>query len=146
MCIRDRAYALRKGPGTLKTVYQAMEMPIVLSDRDIIYTFDYTYTEDSVTIVGRTLPKSKGPRTIGERMHLTEGRWFLKKKGSNQTHLVLEILIDPKGSLPSWFVNLIQRDYPVGLLNKLSVQARRANVKPLTMTTGPLTMGESSQK
>ena len=39
--------------------------------------------------------------------------------------------MDPKGSLPTWFVNLVQRDYPVDLLAALAKQARRADERGL---------------
>ena len=112
----SEAVMLSQGPGNMKTVYQAVDMPFILSDRDVIYTFGYEHTADSVTIIGRTLPYRKPPRSVGVRMHLVEGRWFLRSKGENQTHLVLEILMDPRGDMPNWFVNLVQKDYPVGLV------------------------------
>ena len=110
-------------------------MPFILSDRDVVYTFGYEYVGDTLLIIGRTLPYRNTPRTIGVRMHLLEGRWFLKSTATNQTHLVVEILMDPKGSLPSWFVNLVQKDYPVGLLTSLSKQAQKADVRPLQLSS-----------
>ena len=125
------AALLSKGVGAMKTVYQAVKMPFVLSDRDVIYTFGYQYAHGTLSFVARTLPYRRSPKTIGVRMHLVEGRWFLKPTADGHTHLVLEILMDPKGSLPTWFVNLVQRDYPVDLLAALAKQARRADVRGL---------------
>ena len=121
----------------MKTVYQAMDMPFVLSDRDVVYTFGYHFAQEELVFVARTLPYRRSPRSIGVRMHLVEGRWFLKSTTDGDTHLVLEILMDPKGSLPTWFVNLVQRDYPVKLLRALSKQARRSDIQPLKFTTLP---------
>ena len=131
----SEASLLHQGPGVMKTVYQAMDMPFVLSDRDVIYTFGYHYSQERLVFVARTLPYRRSPRTIGVRMHLVEGRWFLKPTAAGDTHLVLEILMDPKGSLPTWFVNLVQRDYPVNLLGALSKQARRADIRTLNFKT-----------
>ena len=75
-------------------------MPFILSDRDVVYTFGYEYVGDTLMIIGRTVPYRDPPRTVGVRMHLLEGRWFLKPTADNHTHLVVEILMDPKGSLP----------------------------------------------
>ena len=122
---------LSQGPGSMKTVYQAVKMPFVLSDRDVVYTFGYQYAQGTLSFVARTLPYRRSPKTIGVRMHLVEGRWFLKPTEDGHTHLVLEILMDPKGNLPTWFVNLVQRDYPVDLLAALSKQARRSDVRRL---------------
>lgn len=128
-----QALLLSNGPDTMKTVYQGMDMPFILSDRDVVYTFGYEYIGDTLVFIGRTLPYRNSPKSVGVRMHLLEGRWFLKRTENNQTHLVMEILMDPKGSLPTWFVNLVQRDYPVGLLTSLARQAKRADVEPLTL-------------
>lgn len=128
-----QALLLSSGPDTMKTVYQGMDMPFILSDRDVIYTFGYEYIGDTLVFIGRTLPYRNSPKSIGVRMHLLEGRWFLKRTKTNQTHLVMEILMDPKGSLPTWFVNLVQRDYPVGLLTSLARQSKRPDVQPLTL-------------
>ena len=129
----SQAALLSNGPGTMKTVYQAVDMPLILSNRDLVYTFGYEYVGERLMIIGRTLPYHKSPRSVGVRMHLVEGRWFLKPTGKNKTHLVVEVLMDPKGSLPPWFVNLVQKDYPVNLLTSLAKQARRPDVKPLNL-------------
>ena len=137
----SQAMQLSSGPGNMKTVYQAVNMPFILSDRDVIYTFGYEYVGDRLMIIGRTLPYRNSPKTIGVRMHLLEGRWFLKPVGENKTHLVLEILMDPKGSLPSWFVNLVQKDYPVSLLTSLARQAQRPDVRPLHLPSPAISDG-----
>ena len=72
-------------------------------------------------------------------MSLLEGRWFLRKTETGKTHLVLEILMDPKGALPTWFVNMVQRDYPVGMLKALAKQALRSDVKPFDFRHEPTT-------
>ena len=140
-----QATMLSNGPGTMKTVYQAVKMPFILSNRDVVYTFGYEYVNDQLLIIGRTLPYHKPPRSVGVRMHLLEGRWFLKPVKGNQTHLVVEILMDPKGSLPVWFVNLVQKDYPVGLLTSLEKQAKRADVKPLKLPSAAMSDQQRSK-
>ena len=131
----SEASLLHQGPGTMKTVYQAMDMPFVLSDRDVVYTFGYHYAQGKLSFIARTLPYRRSPKSIGVRMDLAEGRWFLKPTPNGDTHLVLEILMDPKGNLPTWFVNLVQRDYPVNLLDALSKQAQRSDIRPLNFRT-----------
>ena len=137
----SEAAQVSSGPNNTKTVYQAVKMPFILSDRDVVYTFGYEYVGDTLMIIGRTLPYRNTPRTIGVRMHLLEGRWFLKATAENQTHLVVEILMDPKGILPSWFVNIVQKDYPVGLLTNLSKQAQKADVRPLQLPSPAISDG-----
>ncbi len=45
-----------------------------------------------------------------------------------KTRLTVEVQTDPKGMLPSWLVNLIQKDWPVKTLNGLIAASRRPSV------------------
>jgi hypothetical protein len=64
-------------------------------------------------------------------MNLVMGRWHLRPLNASRTHLVLEILMDPKGSMPSWFVNIVQRNYPVETLTRLKEQALKPDIKAI---------------
>ena len=44
-----------------------------------------------------------------------------------RTRLEVEVHTDPKGSLPSWFVNLIQRKWPANTLTSLIARAEEVN-------------------
>ncbi len=50
--------------------------------------------------------------------------------GSEKTRLVVEVQTDPKGMLPGWVVNMIQKDWPVKTLTGLVTAARRPTVTP----------------
>ena len=65
-------------------------------------------------------------------MNLVVGRWFLRPLGPNKTDLTIEVLMDPKGYLPSWFVNIVQRDYPIDTLTALRRQTSKRNIKELS--------------
>ena len=63
-------------------------------------------------------------------MRLIAGDWYMKPLAPNKTRVILEVLMDPRGSLPVWFVNIVQRDYPVNALGGLRRQTAKPDIKP----------------
>jgi hypothetical protein len=47
-----------------------------------------------------------------------------------RTKLMVEVHTDPKGSLPSWLVNRIQRDWPSKTLNGLIDRTKKSPAAP----------------
>jgi len=129
---------LKQESETRRTVYQSFDLPFPVDDRDVVYFYSVerkSVNGEIVEIIGKTTPESTelAPPSIGTRMHLVMGRWFLRPINPSRTHLVLEILMDPKGSMPSWFVNAVQRRYPVETLTRLKEQALKSDIKPLVI-------------
>lgn len=124
---------LKLHPDNRKTVYQAFNLPFILSNRDVIYTFGVWKLPDGTTFIsGKTEAggESTGPETVGVRMKLVAGDWYMKPIAANKTRVTLEVLMDPRGSLPVWFVNIVQRDYPVRALGGLRRQTSKSDIKP----------------
>ena len=128
---------LQVGPGTERVVYQSFEMPPLVSSRDTVYKYDLVWEGDRIRIWGSSVKHPRAPKTIGIRSDLIIGRWYLKPMGPNRTHLVAEVLMDPRGSLPAWVVNLVQRDYPADTIKHIRKQAKRADVKPVALPPRP---------
>ena len=51
----------------------------------------------------------------------------LEKLESNQTRVTVEIMVNPKGLLPNFMVNLIQKEWPITTLRKLNSQALKGS-------------------
>ena len=129
---------LKQDSESQKIVYQSFDLPFPVDDRDVVYFYTAerkNVNGELVEILGKTTPESTAlaPPSIGTRMHLVVGRWYLRSINPGKTHLILEILMDPKGSMPSWFVNAVQRRYPVETLSRLRDQAMKNDIKPLTI-------------
>jgi hypothetical protein len=56
---------------------------------------------------------------------------FIAVPGENKTKMTVEVHTDPKGALPSWLVNLIQKSWPRKTLNGLINAAKVSKVPPL---------------
>ncbi len=114
-----------------KIVYQSFSMPPLIANRDVVYQFDLYPNDDGAIIEGSTRSSAGAPPTVGVRMELLLGRWTLTTLADGRTGLILEVLMDPKGTLPHWFVNIIQRDYPVDTLTSLREQLAKSDVRSL---------------
>ena len=53
---------------------------------------------------------------------------FTAIPGTNKTKLFVEVHTDPKGMLPGWLVNIIQKDWPRKTLTRLVKRARKADI------------------
>ena len=127
---------LKKESESRKIAYQSFDLPFPVEDRDVVYFYSVerkNQNGDLVEIIGKTTPEATAlaPPSVGTRMNLVMGRWHLRPINASRTHLVLEILMDPKGSMPSWFVNIVQRNYPVETLTRLKEQALKPDIKAI---------------
>ncbi|MEO0603919.1 MAG: START domain-containing protein, partial [Myxococcota bacterium] len=52
------------------------------------------------------------PETVGVRAQLVDSRYRIVELSPGRTQVEVEIVTDPRGSMPAWIVNLIQRTWP----------------------------------
>jgi len=120
-----------KGPFDY-TMYQSFEVP-VFSDRD--YVFRAVTTRDADTgVVTQALESTThpdAPETIGVRADLVRSRYRLTPQTDGRTRVEVEILTDPRGTIPSWIVNLIQRSWPLDTLTGIRAQLGDAWVQEI---------------
>jgi len=111
-------------------VYQAFELPAFVSNRDFVYRGTVTSNAKGQVILSMTSCKSKAaPETVGVRAKMMNSRYVLTPKGDSQTTVEVEIHADPKGMIPTWLVNQLQKSWPVGTLSGVREQARRKDIK-----------------
>ena len=106
-------------------LYQAFELPAIFSDRD--YVYHGVCTEDAetgiVTLGMQSIEHPEAPETVGVRAELLNSRYVLTpSEDGASTHVVVEIHTDPKGMMPAWLTNMIQKDWPVDTLNGIRGQ------------------------
>ena len=74
-----------------------------------------------------------GPKTVGVRAELKKSLYTLTPMGANMTKVEVEILSDPKGLIPKWLVNLIQKSWPHKTLMAIKAQVEKPFVKPIAL-------------
>lgn len=110
-------------------------LPWPVSDRDYVLHSEATRDRASrtytVQIKSVTHPKKAEDdcciRAIAYRTFFE----FTAIPGEERTKIAVEVHTDPKGSLPSWLVNLIQKSWPAetlnGLIRHVAASPRRAD-------------------
>ncbi|MFI5389926.1 MAG: hypothetical protein ACHQYQ_01090, partial [Bacteriovoracales bacterium] len=68
------------------------------------------------------------PKTTGVRGELIESKYVLTPMGPSKTKLEVEIVCDPKGMIPTWLVNLIQKSWPRKTITALMKQLEKPDV------------------
>ena len=108
--------------------YQHYNLSWPVSDRDYVIESKWSVMKDKKlptmilsikSIVLDSVPEIEG-RVRGQLYRLV---YKLEKLESNQTRVTVEIMVNPKGLLPNFMINLIQKDWPITTLRQLNAQA-----------------------
>jgi len=117
-----------------KILYQSFKMPFIISNRDFVYKS--TLRKDKKTgnyhLHMRSVKHPNAPETIGVRAELINSYYFVEPLKNGQSRIVVEIQSDPKGWLPTWLVNLVQKSWPYKTLKGLRNQVKKKFVKEFT--------------
>lgn len=128
----EKVIGLEKKSADKAVVYQSFDLPFPISDRDMIIqgTFVIDNKNQKVYLNLKSVEHSKAPETIGVRAKLHHSKYVLTPiDGGKRTKVEVEILTDPKGLLPKWLVNIIQKKWPYKTLTGLKNQVKKPFVK-----------------
>lgn len=116
--------------GILETVvYQEFNLPWPISNRDFVFRGKaHKEADGRVVIEIKSENHPLAPKTTGVRGELIESKYILTPIGNSQTKLEVEIVCDPKGMIPIWLVNLIQKTWPQKTLTALMKQVQKPDV------------------
>ena len=113
-------------------VYQHYNLSWPVSDRDYVIESKWTVIKDMKlptailsikSIIRDDVPEIEG-RVRGQLDRLV---YKLEKLKSNQTRVTVEIMVNPKGLLPNFMINLIQKEWPITTLRQLNAQALKGS-------------------
>lgn len=125
----DKSVILEQNSPHDYVVYQHFGLPIIMSDRDYVYRGIATRDASGmVTLSMSSVEHDKAPEPDGIRADLQLSRYTLTAQG-NKTLVTVEIVTDPKGWLPVWFANIIQKTWPRKTLNGIRDQVKKDHVK-----------------
>lgn len=125
----EKSVVLEKKGAYEYVVYQHFSLPFPASDRDYVYRGKATRDKSGVvTLLLESVTHPKAPATVGVRANLIKSRYLLTPKGKDSTFVVVEIHTDPKGSIPSWLVNLVQESWPRKTMSGLKEHVKKSFV------------------
>jgi hypothetical protein len=113
-------------------VYQAYELPWYVSDRDFVIRGKVTMNHSTgiIYVSAKSEVHPKAPKTVGVRAELIRSHFTLiPVANGSKTRVELETLGSPKGWIPDWLVNMIQKEWPVNSLSALRNQLKKPHVK-----------------
>jgi len=109
-------------------------LPWPLTNRDlIVHNKLYLDHEEGYLVVGaHSIEHEDYPiKEDFVRARLSVGAIFLRPKSKDKTEIKLIIHIDPKGSVPHWMINEIQKNWPLKYLKGLEKQVAKHSPKSL---------------
>ena len=77
----------------------------------------------------KSVDDALGPPTKGVRATLHGSNFILTPREDGRTDIEVDIFIDPKGRVPAFLVNILQRYWPYNTITGLQRQVRKPFVK-----------------
>jgi len=108
-------------------IYQAFDMPPLISDRDLVMESKVSALPDgrSVEVKSHSVEHPDAPKTVGVRINLTFSNWVLTPVSDNESRAILEVHSNPGGYIPQWLTNYVQRSYVTDLFSRLRDYLKR---------------------
>jgi len=123
----QKCMIVEKSSNTENVEYSLFSAPWPASDRDFVYKITQTLSTESKAIYYMTSiqhPRKPEHNTI-VRAELMESTYILTALSANKTQVELIFHADPKGWLPNWIINIIQRILPYMILRNLHDEATK---------------------
>ena len=115
--------------GDAKLIYEQIRVP-VFKDRDMTVRVTRTASPDTGTyeVVSTAVPDEGPPETPDYvRVRTSLARWSLSPAPDGGTAITYTIRIDPGGRLPTWLVDVIQKDAAIKILHAMLDRARQTH-------------------
>jgi hypothetical protein len=104
-------------------LYQAFDLPALFASRDYVYRgVAVRESENVITLDLKSVEHADAPETVGIRADLVNTLYRLTILEDGRTRVEVEVQTDPKGWMPVWLVNLVQKTWPLETLNGLRGQ------------------------
>ena len=136
--LMEEAYPVTDWIEDKRTIYQKYDLPWPIQDRDYVMTQKRKFNVETKTITAtyQSIESSKKPQQeCCVRAYAQRTYWKMEALPNGQTKVAVEVQTDPKGALPSWLINMIQKDWPYNSITSLTKQAQRENIVPASTTS-----------
>jgi len=124
------SHVVRRLGGDSYVEYNRITMPLIINDREFVSQvhIDVDARAGRFALVYRPTSNAPPPLPHTVRGEILSGRFEAVRNGRGETLLTAEVQCDPKGALPTWIVNLFQRNWPVTTFNGLRRQAAKPDI------------------
>lgn len=111
--------------------YNKTGVPWPFQDRDFVFRASVKVQIDPplMLILMKSIEDPRAPPVKGVvRGEMLISYFYMKEIAPNQTRVVVEMAVDPKGAIPLWLVNLTQKKWPHNTLSRLRILAARESI------------------
>jgi hypothetical protein len=125
------ARIVRRISETELVVYDHFKMPILVKDRDFvtINRIEYDPARQALTVRVRSTTDAAAPPTSHVRGEVISSTFVLTPTADGKgTRVSGDVHCDPRGALPKWLVNIVQKDWPLTTFKSLRAQVAKPNV------------------
>ena len=122
---------LRKLSDTEYVSWNHVATPWIIKDRDFVFDtkLELIPSARQVALNYHSVYDAAAPKTSYIRGQFIYGKFVLTSvEAGKRTHVLAELLCDPKGSVAKWMVNLVQKDWPHSTITRLRRQVAKADV------------------
>ena len=113
-------------------IYESYGLPWPIADRDYLMVEKYGYFADSksFTIDYESVSDPARPEK-SDHVRATVYRtfWRLTMVDADTTKVEIEVATNPKGALPAWLINMIQKDWPWKTVDGLVKRASKGDIE-----------------
>jgi len=126
---------IEKNQSNSKIIHQGYDLPWPLQDRDYVMKQTYHY-DDATKVFTLNFESIQHPSMPKQdccvRAVTYKTFWRLSVLKNGKTKAEVEVITDPKGSLPTWLINLIQEDWPYKTLTSLIKRVEKGDIPMAT--------------
>ena len=113
-------------------IYESYGLPWPIADRDYLMMEKYGYFPQtkSFTIDYESVSDPERPENKDHvRATVYRTFWRLTMVDADTTKVQIEVATNPKGALPAWVINMIQKDWPWKTIDGLVKRASKGDVQ-----------------
>lgn len=130
--LQVKSVELARPSATESRLYQVYDLSWPISDRDYVLRRKVSFDPAAkvVTVTYNSVEDAAMPEQdccVRATAHRTYWRLTATPTG---THLEVEVHTDPKGMLPAWMVNMVQKGWPRNSITGLTTRANQGDVAP----------------
>jgi hypothetical protein len=111
--------------------YDHVKMPVLIKDRDFVTLnhIEYDPARKALTIRLHATTDPAAPTTSHVRGQVISSTFVLTATADGKgTRVSGDIHCDPRGALPTWLVNMVQKDWPRATFKGLRAQVAKPNI------------------
>ena len=112
--------------------YSEYYSPWPISNRDFLFERFINIDEPNkvITVTVSSVVDEREPEAdCCVRGWLSRAYWRFSALENGKTKIEVEVITDPKGLIPTWIINMVQKSWPVKSISNLVSRARKDDIK-----------------